>query len=89
MAKNAEYGLLEGKAAALVHPTVMGLLYVFTLYTGYLGLQWRKARELGDELKPLQQEHKSLQAKAESLKAQEQSTTSLDKQLREVVQILY
>lgn len=85
MAKNAEYGLLEGKAAALIHPAVMGLLYVFTLYTGYLGLQWRKVREVGDALKPLQEEQKSLQAKAESLKAQEQSTASIDTQLSEVV----
>lgn len=84
MAANAEYGLLEGKAAALIHPLVMGFLYVFTLYTGYLGLQWRKIREVGDELKPLQEEQKALQAQVDALKAQEQSTASVDSKLREV-----
>ena len=62
----------------------MGSLFVFTLYTGYLGLQWRKVREVGDELKPLQEESKALQAKADALKAQEQSTSAIDAQLREV-----
>jgi hypothetical protein len=84
MAKNAEYGLLEGKAVALIHPVGMGLLYAATLYTGYLGLQWRKVRDVGDSLKPLQEEQKALQAKLESLKAQEQSTASVDSQLSEV-----
>ncbi len=83
-AKNAEYGLLEGKAAALIHPVGMAALYVFTLFTGYLGLQWRKVREVGDELKPLQEESKALQAKADALKAQEQPTSAVDAQLKEV-----
>jgi len=84
LAANAEYGILEGKAAALIHPLVMGFLYVFTLYTGYLGLQWRKVREVGDALKPLQEEQKALQAKIEALTQQEQSTAAVDAQLREV-----
>ncbi len=83
-AKNAEYGLLEGKAAALIHPVSMVALYVFTLFTGYLGLQWRKLREIGDALKPLNGESKALQSKADALKAQEQPTSAIDAQLKEV-----
>ena len=43
-AANAEYGLLEGKGAALVHPLLMAGLYLTTLYTGYQGLKWREVR---------------------------------------------
>ena len=34
LAANGEYGLLEGKAAALIHPIGMLGLYAVTLYTG-------------------------------------------------------
>jgi len=60
-AANAEYGLLEGKGAALVHPLLMAGLYLTTLYTGYQGLKWREVRTLGDDMKPLQQQVKELE----------------------------
>jgi hypothetical protein len=61
-AANAEYGLLEGKGVALVHPAMMLGLYLTTLYTGYQGLKWREVRTLGDDMKPLQEQVKSLEA---------------------------
>ncbi|KAJ1474365.1 hypothetical protein T484DRAFT_1635667 [Baffinella frigidus] len=54
VAKGGEYGLVEGKAVALVHPLMMVSLYMFTLFTGYQGLQWRTLRTVGDDMKPLQ-----------------------------------
>ncbi|EKX43824.1 hypothetical protein GUITHDRAFT_159775 [Guillardia theta CCMP2712] len=83
-AKGAEYGLLEGKAVALIHPAIMIALYGFTLFTGYQGLMWRKIRELGDEMKPLQDEARKLKAEIESLTAAEKPTSSVESKLKSV-----
>mmetsp|Transcript_43170 Transcript_43170/g.105606 ORF Transcript_43170/g.105606 Transcript_43170/m.105606 type:complete len:271 (-) Transcript_43170:197-1009(-) len=50
-AAGGKFGLLEGKAVALVHPAMFAGLFLFTLYTGYQGLMWRKVREIGEEIK--------------------------------------
>ena len=51
LAKDGEFGLLEGRTAALVHPAIMLFLFSATAYAGYLGWQWRRTRETGDEIK--------------------------------------
>lgn len=56
MAKGGEYGLLEGRSFALIHPIVMGSLFLGTGYAGYLGWQWRRVRELADEIKTLKKQ---------------------------------
>ncbi|GIL47198.1 hypothetical protein Vafri_4072 [Volvox africanus] len=53
LAKDGEYGLLEGRTVALIHPAVMLFLFGGTLYAGYLGYQWKRARELGEEIRDL------------------------------------
>jgi hypothetical protein len=55
-AKGGEYGLLEGRSFALIHPIVMGSLFVGTGYAGYLGWQWRRIRELAEEIKTLKKQ---------------------------------
>jgi len=52
-AKGGAWGPLEGKASSLVHPLVMGVLFLATLYTGFLGWQWRQTRLVGVELADL------------------------------------
>merc|ERR1711966_252578 len=52
-AKGGEFGLLEGRTAALVHPFFLGIMYATSLYAGYLGLQWRKVRTVGEEIQEL------------------------------------
>ncbi|KAG2453629.1 hypothetical protein HYH02_001844 [Chlamydomonas schloesseri] len=52
-AADGSYGLLEGRTVALIHPAVMGFLFFGTLYAGYLGWQWKRTRELGDEIRDL------------------------------------
>jgi len=52
-AANGEFGLFEGRTVALLHPAGMGALYAITLYAGYLGLQWRRVRTIGDEIAEL------------------------------------
>lgn len=41
-----EFGILKGRSVALLHPLVMGGLFAYTLWAGYLGWQWRKVRTI-------------------------------------------
>ena len=51
---HAGSGIIEKSTSlALVHPIVMGVLFLGTVYAGYTGLTWRKAREIGDEIRAL------------------------------------
>ena len=58
MAAGGEYGILEGRSFALVHPIVMGGLFVYTLYAGYLGWQWRRVRTIQNEINELKKQEK-------------------------------
>lgn len=49
-AKGGEYGLLEGRTAALVHPAGLVVLWFATVYAGYTGLQWRRVRTIQEEI---------------------------------------
>jgi hypothetical protein len=54
LAKDGEFGsLLEGRFVALAHPAVMGALFLYTGYAGWLGWQWRRTRTIGDDIKAL------------------------------------
>jgi len=55
-AGGSEYGILAGRTGSMLHPVTMLLLFGTSLYSGYLGLQWRRLRGLSDEIKVLQQE---------------------------------
>lgn len=56
LAKDGELGLLEGRTAALIHPAIMFGLFAATGYAGYLGWQWRRVREVGEEIKELKKQ---------------------------------
>jgi hypothetical protein len=55
MAQAGAYGILEGKAASLLHPATMMLLFGTSLYSGVLGLQYKRIRTLAAEIKELSQ----------------------------------
>jgi hypothetical protein len=55
-AGGSEYGILAGRTASMLHPVTMLLLFATSVYSGYLGLQWRRLRGLSDEIKDLQQQ---------------------------------
>ncbi|KAJ3693967.1 hypothetical protein LUZ60_009447 [Juncus effusus] len=59
MAVGGEFGLLEGRTIALIHPIVMGGLFAYTLWSGYLGWQWRRVRTIQDEINELKKEVKA------------------------------
>ncbi|CAL1398667.1 unnamed protein product [Linum trigynum] len=58
VAAGGEFGLLEGRSLALVHPIVMGGLFFYTLWAGYLGWQWRRVRTIQSEISELKKQVK-------------------------------
>jgi len=57
-AAGGEFGILEGRSFALIHPIVMGGLFAYTLWTGYLGWQWRRVRTIQSEISDLKKQLK-------------------------------
>ena len=53
MAANGAYGIFENRAASMMHPLTMAALFFTSMYSAYLGLQWRRLRGIGDEIKEL------------------------------------
>jgi len=53
LAASGEYGILEGRTVALIHPAVMFSLLASSLYSAYLGWQWRRTRQIGEEIREL------------------------------------
>ncbi|KAB5527231.1 hypothetical protein DKX38_021078 [Salix brachista] len=58
LAVGGEYGILEGRSFALIHPIVMGGLLFYTLWAGYLGWQWRRVRTTQNEISELKRQLK-------------------------------
>ncbi|KAJ4728062.1 Plant/F21F14-40 protein [Melia azedarach] len=56
LAVNGEFGILEGRSFALIHPIVMGSLFLYTLWAGYLGWQWRRVRTIQNEITELKKQ---------------------------------
>ncbi|XP_051145213.1 uncharacterized protein LOC127261081 [Andrographis paniculata] len=55
-AAGGEFGILEGRSFALIHPIVMSGLFLYTLYAGYLGWQWRRVRTIQEEINQLKKQ---------------------------------
>lgn len=58
VAAGGEFGILEGRTLALIHPVVMGGLFVYTLWAGFLGWQWRRVRTIPNEINELKKQLK-------------------------------
>lgn len=58
LAVGGEFGILEGRSFALIHPIVMGGLLFYTLWAGYLGWQWRRVRTTQNEISELKRQVK-------------------------------
>lgn len=53
LAKGGEFGILEGRTAALIHPFFLGGMWFASVYAGYLGFQWRRVRTTQEEITAL------------------------------------
>lgn len=60
-----EYGILAGRTASMIHPLTNFALFATSIYSAYLGLQWRRLREIGEELKVLNNQLTAEQKSAE------------------------
>ncbi|XP_042511619.1 uncharacterized protein LOC122086694 [Macadamia integrifolia] len=58
LAVSGEFGILEGRTFALIHPLVMAGLFFYTLWAGYLGWQWRRVRTIQNEINELKKQVK-------------------------------
>lgn len=79
-----EYGILAGRTGSMLHPVTMLMLFLTSIYSGYLGLQWRRLRGISDEIKDYQKQLPVLSSgqatyplsdKIKSINEQLQSTT--------------
>mmetsp|Transcript_15137 Transcript_15137/g.25249 ORF Transcript_15137/g.25249 Transcript_15137/m.25249 type:complete len:313 (+) Transcript_15137:1552-2490(+) len=50
---DSKYGIFAGRTASLMHPFTNFALFGTSLYSAYLGLQWRRVRGIGEEIKEL------------------------------------
>lgn len=51
-----DYGIFAGRTASMLHPITMLLLFLTSIYSGYLGLQWRRLRGISEEIKDFQKQ---------------------------------
>ena len=52
-AAGPDWGLFEGRTGSLLHPAMMGGMFLFSISTGILGFQIRQTREIGNEISKL------------------------------------
>ena len=81
MAQSGSFGIMEGRTFSMMHPIVEGGLFVATLYAGYLGWQWRRARTIGEEIKVLKAKQPKVAVAAGSAPADPPAPTELDNQI--------
>jgi hypothetical protein len=92
LAAGGDFGLLEGRTFALIHPLVMGMLFAYTGYAGYLGWQWRRTRELGEEVKALKASAPKVAvaaAGADAAAAPPTAPTALDNQIAALEKVCF
>lgn len=53
-------GILASKAASLIHPISNFAFYGTSIYSAYLGYQWRRLREVNEEIKALNKQQSTL-----------------------------
>ena len=67
LAKGGQYGIFEGRIISLAHPTIMAVVYGASAFAAFTGYQWRRLREIGNEITALKAEQKPLKAKLDAL----------------------
>ncbi|CAK9113002.1 unnamed protein product, partial [Durusdinium trenchii] len=87
-AKGGQWGPLEG----LIHPIIMPCIFFATLYTGFLGWQWRQTRTLGADLSALRKKlpkDEDPEKESSATKSLKEEISRLDAERKEMVQAGY
>lgn len=87
MAVGGEFGLLEGRSFALIHPLVMGCLFVYTLYAGYLGWQWRRVRTIQSEINELKKQVKPVAVTPDGTPVEPPTPSPVEAQIQQLSEV--
>ncbi|XP_009794986.1 uncharacterized protein [Nicotiana sylvestris] len=85
-AVGGEFGIFEGRTIALIHPTVMAGLFVYTLYAGYLGWQWRRVRTTQNEINELKKQVKPLPVTPEGTPVQPPKPSPVEARIQQLTE---
>lgn len=85
-AVGGEFGILEGRTTALIHPIVMGSLFITTLWTGYLGWQWRRIRTIQNEISELKKQVKPVAVTPDGTPASDSPPSPIEAQIQKLTE---
>lgn len=86
-AAGGEFGIFEGRSFALIHPIVMGGLFVYTLYAGYLGWQWRRVRTIQNEINELKKEVKPVAVTPEGTPVENPKPSPVEAKIQQLTEV--
>ncbi|CAJ1976018.1 unnamed protein product [Sphenostylis stenocarpa] len=86
LAVGGEFGILEGRSFALVHPIVMGGFFFYTLWAGYLGWQWRRVRTIQNDINELKKQVKPTPVTPDGKPVEEASPSPVELQIQQLTE---
>ncbi|KAH7860967.1 hypothetical protein Vadar_020042 [Vaccinium darrowii] len=86
LAVEGEFGILEGRSFALIHPLVMTGLFFYTLWAGYLGWQWRRVRTTQDEINELKKQVKPVAVTPEGTPVEPPAPSPVEAKIRQLTE---
>lgn len=86
LAAGGEFGIFEGRSFALIHPIVMSGLFVYTLYAGYLGWQWRRVRTIQEEINELKKQVKPVPVTPEGTPVEPPKPSPVDAKIQQLTE---
>ncbi|XAR62935.1 hypothetical protein NMG60_11022683 [Bertholletia excelsa] len=86
LAVSGEFGILEGRSFALIHPIVMSGLFFYTLWAGYLGWQWRRVRTIQDEINELKKQVKPVPVTPEGTPVESPAPSPLEAKILQLTE---
>ena len=87
LAVGGEFGILEGRSFALIHPIVMGSLFLYTLWAGYLGWQWRRVRTIQNDINHLKKQVKPTPVTPDGKPVEEASPSPVELQIQQLTEV--
>ncbi|KAH1259598.1 hypothetical protein HKD37_03G008947 [Glycine soja] len=86
LAVGGEFGILEGRSFALIHPIVMGSFFLYTLWAGYLGWQWRRVRTIQNDINDLKKQVKPTPVTPDGKPVEEASPSPVELQIQQLTE---
>ncbi|RZB49772.1 hypothetical protein D0Y65_052607 [Glycine soja] len=86
LAVGGEFGILEGRSFALIHPIVMGSFFLYTLWAGYLGWQWRRVRTIQNDINELKKQVKPNPVTPDGKPVEEAAPSPVELQIQQLTE---